>query len=208
MQRINMISQIKYLKQQMKNYKILISLLLIIGFSFLFGCRKDEMSRKELKEYMRSDKNGVKQIKEYNGIKAEAFLIRPELIGDLYKRNPNTLDSLRYFMISFSKDGREALPQAGDIDKYSQLLNNLSFPSAQKCYVIEGNNDTLQIVNSSFSNTYGTGPSNNLLLVFKSKKIQSDCRLILEEIGFGFGKMKFGFKKKDIENFYSIHLTD
>jgi len=181
-------------------------LFILMFFSFLLGCAPDRMNIKDTQSYLRNDKNGICKVIQKNGLRLEAFILRPELVFNTTTKK-NTQDSLRYFLLSFSKDGKEALPQVANPNQYANILNNLSFNVAQYCRVIENGRDTLNVNNSSFLNTYGTSASNSLLVVFHSSNPLTECTLELDEIGFGIGQHKMEFKKKDIEKFYNIEIT-
>ena len=109
-------------------------------------------------------------------------------------------------MISFSKNDQEALLQAGGMNAYSQLIENLSFNAAQFCRLIVDKKDTVQLENASFSNLYGTASSNSLLITFKTKLPETQYQLDLDELGFNVGDTKVIFQEKDINQFNNIIL--
>lgn len=162
------------------------------------------MDKQQLQQYLRNEKNGVKKIISYpSGLKMEVYLLRPELVYGK-REMANKLDSIRYFMISFSKNDQEALLQAGGVNAYSQLIENLSFNAAQFCRLIVDKKDTVQMENTSFSNLYGTASSNSLLVTFKTKLPETQYELDLDELGFNIGDTKVIFQKKDINQFNNI----
>jgi hypothetical protein len=168
------------------------------------------MNREQLRAYIYDDSNGLKKVfQDKNGLLFEAYLIRKELIeSGKFKENATANDSLAYFMLSFSRNGRELLGQGNDFGTYATLINNLSFNAAAYCQLLVNEKDTLKLNNSSFVNTFGTASANNLLLVFKTKKSVTDYTLLFEDIGFGTGNQKFLFRKKDIQHLNHIVLKN
>lgn len=166
------------------------------------------MNREQLQNYLHDEENGVKKtINHRSGLKMEVYALRPELIYG--KTKPvNKLDSLQYFMISFSKENREALLQAGAMNTYSKLVENLSYNTSQFCRLIVDKKDTVQLENSTFSNEFGTSPANSLLLIFKTKLPESQYELDLDELGFNIGDTKVVFQKKDLDQFTHINLKN
>ncbi|NQX37565.1 hypothetical protein SAMN05421820_103446 [Pedobacter steynii] len=192
----------------MRNYSQ--QLLLFLISAVCFSCTNKELTRKELLSYVQNEDHGLKKVIDgKDGFKIEAYVLKKELLLNYVNRKKSSFDgdSLSYFMLSFSNKGREALGQTVDFDRYAQLVSNLSFNAKQYC-VLTSRGDTADLVNSYFMNTYGTGASNNLLIVFKKMEKYSDLELIVSEIGFGEGDKKFLFKKRDIERFNSIKVTD
>lgn len=192
----------------MKNYNYhLIGLILLL----LFGCTEKEMNRKELQVFLQNEKNGVKKVFDNkDGLKIEVYALRPELVFPANGKSTlgKSGDSLIYFMVSFSKDGKEALAQSESFDQYAGLLRNLSFNAGDYCFLIKDNKDTLALNNSYFSNTYGTGAANNLYLVYNNKTEVADYKLVLTEFGFGIGKREFVFEQRNINKFNKIHVIN
>jgi len=175
---------------------------------FLAACRPKQMDRQHLNQYVRDEGNGLrKRDSSTNGIKIDVMMIRPELLFDGSKNMKKISDSLRYFMISFNKNDREALLQAGDQSTYSTLVENLSLAVTKYCRLIVDKKDTIQINNYSFSNGYGTAPANNLLLIFKAPTPQKEYDLELDELGLNIGTRKYTFKEEDITNLDNIKIN-
>lgn len=168
------------------------------------------MGREQLRSYINDDSNGLKKVyQDKNGLLFETYLIRKELIeSSKIKDNAYTTDSVAYFMLSFSRNGRELLGQGNDFGTYATLINNLSFNAAAYCQLLVNEKDTIKLNNSSFVNTFGTASANNLLLVFKTPKPVTDYTLLFEDIGFGTGNQKFLFLKKDIQHLNNIVLKN
>lgn len=165
------------------------------------------MNKKDLLSYVRNESNGLKKtVETKGGIKVEVFALRRELLSIKDDQRISIKDSLVYFMVSFSAEGKEALSQVGNFDQYAQLINSLSFNPGQYCKLIS-DRDTLDLVNSYFLNTYGTSSSNNLLVVFKKKDQHADYELVLSDLGFGTSRLKFLFRRKDIEKLQHINVT-
>ncbi|WPU99894.1 hypothetical protein SNE26_28195 [Mucilaginibacter sp. cycad4] len=182
-----------------------LTLFLPVTFMVLISCSPKQMNEQELRKYMLDEKNGVKkEIVDANQLKLEVYLVRSELIND--KKKEDKKDSLRYFMLAFSKNDREALAQYAGQNNYAQLVENLSFNAAKYCRLIINKKDTVQVSNYSFINNYGTSPSNNLLLVFDAPLPESEYELDVDDPGFDISDSKFIFKKTDIKTYYNIKL--
>ncbi len=172
----------------------------------LISCSPKHMNKEELRKYMQDEKNGVKkEIVDAGGLKLDVYLVRSELISDQKKEDKK--DSLRYFMLAFSKNNREALAQYAGEDNYAQLVENLSFNAARYCRLIINKKDTVQVSNYSFTNNYGTSSSNNLLLVFNAPLPESEYELDVDDPGFNMPDSKFIFKKADINTYHNIKIN-
>lgn len=168
------------------------------------------MNCEQLRAYINDESNGLKKVyTDKDGLLFETYLIRKELMEPAnVKEGASTNDSLVYFMLSFSRNGRELLGQGNDFATYATLINNLSFNPAAYCQLLVNEKDTLKLNNSNFVNTFGTASANNLLLVFKITKPVADYTLLFEDIGFGTGNQKFLFRKKDIQRLNHIVLKN
>jgi len=167
------------------------------------------MTNKELSQYIHKEKNGVyKELTTANGIKTEIYMIRPELVYIQPGMKMVSNDSLKYFLISYSKGGREALPQYAGTGSYAALVDNLSFGASKYCRLVLDHKDTIQVNNAQFNNAYGTAPSNTWLLVFKAGLPKDEYELNIDEFGFNTGNTKVVFQKNDIEQLNNIIIKN
>ncbi|MBS7566480.1 hypothetical protein KHS38_18895 [Mucilaginibacter sp. Bleaf8] len=161
------------------------------------------MSQKELSAYIKDTGNSLTyHISNRDSFEMAVSVIRPELLG----KKIQSVQNARYFLLSFSRHGREALSQVGNINKYAQLNNNLSFNLPQYCRLIVDRKDTVRLANYAFNNTYGLAASNNILLVFQLPAAKKNYMLTIDEIGFGLGQQKFEFDRTKVDNLYQISI--
>lgn len=184
------------------------TLSLLFSMFFLVACWHKKMDRQHLNQYVRDEDNGLrKRDSSANGIKIDVMLIRPELLFDGLKNKIKISDSLKYFLISFNKNQREALLQASSQSTYSTLVENLSLEVTKYCRLIVDKKDTIPVNNYSFSNGYGTASANYLLLIFKAPMPQKGYELELDELGLNIGNRKYTFKEEDITNLNNIKIN-
>ena len=194
--------------------------LLVIGVCFA-GCSVSEFdSAEKLSAYIASPDHDLSQRAE-NGEYHFTVTYRPtdllvdQEIGD-GPFNPATVESLRkkyssyyYFILSLSKNGKEALHQVeGGMGQYSELVQTLSFRMNEYVTLTTSAQDTIPVGDFMLNRTYGLSQSTDILFVFNKEKAKDKdwVQFNLNEFGLGVGNQRFRFKTKDLENVPKINF--
>lgn len=185
------------------------------GMALLCACSgtPKTMSRAELVKYIGDKDHGLSQEQEVNGIKVQvtyrpSALLAAQELGNGQLPPAAVVDSVEskykksyYFLLKFSKDGREAIRQLGDFSRYSDMVQVLSFQMPRFVNVTTTAKDTVPLRDFMFDQTYGMSDGNTVLLCFEKEQLQNkkDLEINIAECGFGIGNLKFHFDQKDIE---------
>jgi hypothetical protein len=115
-----------------------------------------------------------------------------------------------YFLLSLSRDGKEALHQVGGMSEYSELVQTLSFRMANYVTLTTASADTVPVGDFILNRTYGLSQSTDLLFVFnKEKTIGKEwVQFNLNEFGLGAGNQRFRFRTKDLEELPGIDFEN
>lgn len=191
---------------------VLLMIVLLLGMLTQQFCRHTEsiVSRDELIKYINNPKNGLVKEQEVNGIAVRVsfqpgdMLVRQELEAGA---DTATIDSLKrkynhqyYFNLKFSKNGKEAIRQLGGFNRYSDMVQVLSFRMAQFVNLTTPMRDTVELSDYIFDQTYGMSNGNTVLLSFDKSQIRGkEIYINLAECGFGTGALQFMFNKNDID---------
>ncbi len=200
-------------------YQIMFSLL-IGGITMLCACSGSPkaMSRVELIKFLGDKDHGLSQEQEVNGIQVKVSYQPSSLLAAQELNNErlpaaSVIDSVEkkykknyYFLLKFTKDGREAIRQLGDFSRYSDMVQVLSFQMARFVNVTTPAKDTVSLTDFLFDQTYGMSDGNTVLLCFDKEKLQNkkEIEVNIAECGFGTGSLKFHFDQKDIERVPSL----
>ena len=194
--------------------------LLITGFC-ISSCSVSEFdSAEKLNEYVASPDHNLSQKAEVSGYhimvtyRPTDLLVDQEIGNEPY--NPSSVESLRrkysnyyYFILSLSKDGKEALHQVeGGMEQYSELVQTLSFRMNEYVTLTTSAQDTIPVGDFMLNRTYGLSRSTDLLFVFNKEKAKEKdwVQFNLNEFGLGVGSQRFRFKTKDLEDVPKINF--
>jgi len=183
---------------------------------FFISCEEnlpDKLSKTELVKYISDKKHGLAQEQEVNGIKVRlsyqpsSMLVVQELQEEqkrdtvLIKELENKYRDRYYFLLKFSRNGKEAIRQLGGFSRYSDMVQVLSFQMNRFINLTTAQKDTVELGDYLFDQTYGMSDGNTLLMSFKKKKIEhsSAVEINIGECGFGTGALKFTIERKDID---------
>jgi hypothetical protein len=186
----------------------------------LQGCSGAEVeSLDELRRYLADPAHQLTQEKEANGIKCVAQYRPTDVI--LYQHAADItstgIDSLRsrfddkmYFVLSLSKDGREALHQLDNYSEYSSVLHTLSFEMNMKVKLITDKNTSRQPLDFALNRTYGIDQATDLLFVFDRKDLNDSewIEFRVAEFGLGLGDLAFTFLMSDIEKTPRLKIAE
>ncbi len=188
-----------------------ISMLLML---LVWSCTPKHLSEDELKAYVaeREDLSKSMRPKGYRvtvTYRPTDLLIAQELGGE-FAVNTEELTRLQkkyepwyYFILSLSKDGKEALYGAGSgYDQFSDMVQTLSFRMAGYVNMTTAGKDTIEVADYVFPRTYGMGGSTDLMFVFNKEETLDDewVQFNMKEFGMGLGNQTFRFKGEDLEN--------
>ncbi|MBO9660635.1 MAG: hypothetical protein J7527_17570 [Chitinophagaceae bacterium] len=174
---------------------------------------KQPVSRTEMVKYIRAKKNGLTVEQEVNGVTVQ-LSYQPTSLLIAREMNPgDAIDSSKvkeltakysgrdYFLLKFSKDGKEAIRQLGSFSNYSGMVQVLSFQMNRFVNLTTPQKDTVELGDYFFDQTFGMNDGNTLLLSFDREKTRSSrsVEVNIGECGFGTGAIKFVLKRKDME---------
>lgn len=113
----------------------------------------------------------------------------------------NKYDGQYYFKLSYSRAGKEVIRQLGSYDRYSDMLQVMSFEMGKYITAITDTHDTLALADYLFNQEYGMTNANHLVLVFKKQDLEKakNFAITIEEFGLGIGITQFEFKKEDLD---------
>lgn len=190
--------------------------LYVLSLVFFISCEEghgDKISKTELIKYINATKHGLVQEQEVNGTKVRlsyqpsSILVAGEL-QEGQKADTTVMQELEnkykdryYFLLKFSRNGKEAIRQLGGFSRYSDMVQVLSFQMSRFVNLTTAQKDTVELSDYLFDQTYGMSDGNTLLLSFEKKKIEhsSAIEINIGECGFGTGALKFSFERADID---------
>jgi len=193
---------------------IIVVLQAVLVFSMMSCSQtKSKLSKQELAQYISNKKNGLVKEQEINGTRIRLsyqptcmLVIRelePEQKNDsvVIKTLEEKYNSHYYFLMRFSRNGKEAIRQLGSFSSYSDMVQVLSFKMGQFVNLTTAQKDTVQLADYLFDQTYGMSDANTVLLSFEKEKIMDgkSIEINIGECGFGTGALKFVLDKKDID---------
>lgn len=172
------------------------------------------LSREELFRYIGNKQNGLVKEQQANGLtvrlsyQPSSLLVLQEMEAYDNKRGDSVFtrtleekyNKSYYFRLKFSKHNREAIRQLGGFDRYSEMLQVLSFRMGSFIYVTTPQKDTLPLSDYYFDQSYGMSDGNTLLLTFDRSRLKDTEQfdIHLQECGFGTGDLRFSFLRKNL----------
>jgi hypothetical protein len=128
----------------------------------------------------------------------------PAKVNELRKR----YDPYLYFVVSLSKNDREALHQV-DRAQYGDLVQTMSFRMPEYVTMTTSDHDTIPVGDFMLNRTYGMSTSTDLLFVFSREKAKDRewVQFNLNEFGLGVGNQRFRFRTEDLKNVPKIYKT-
>ncbi|MEM1405263.1 MAG: hypothetical protein AAGG59_00700 [Bacteroidota bacterium] len=196
-------------------------LVMVLCMCLSLACTRTYLSEHELQAYIQESEE-LSKTKVYKGYqitvsyKPNDLLIAQELGGEEAKSFIQ-LTELRkkyqdyeYFILSLSKENKEALYKAGGgYDQFSDLVQTLSFRMGNYVNMTTSGSDTIEVADYVFPRTYGMGAATNLMFVFNKKNAEDDewMQFNLKEFGMGLGNKTFRFRRADLEHVPKIDFT-
>ena len=192
----------------------------VVFILFIVGCGNSaHLPPEKLSAFVIDEEHGLKKTAVLNNINIEVtyrpvdLLVYQEIgkqvvdakeIGIIRKKYNQYI----YFVLSLSKDNREALHQAGG-SQYGELVQTLSFRMNDYVTLTTAANDTIPVGDFMLNRTYGMSSSTDLLFAFdKGKTIGQDwIQFNLNEFGLGIGNQRFRFAMEDIEKVPEANFT-
>jgi hypothetical protein len=184
----------------------------VVLASFLvFNCKPRELSLKEFQSFIHDETNGLVKSKEVNGTKVSVSYQPADLwVQQEIEQDVETLsvDSLRkkysshyYFIVSLSRNDKEALHQLYDVEEYSSVVQNLSFRIPQYVTLTTDQQDTVLVSDFMLDRTYGLNDATNVLVVFNKQKVNGNkwVHFNLSEFGLGLGHQRFRFSVRELD---------
>lgn len=162
--------------------------------------------------FLTEGNNGYLQKKTINGIdfkllyKPTDLLVEQELDQNYSSKD---IDSLRanyknhvYFNLSMSKNNEELLSDlSSNRGEFGEMVNTLSFGLTEKIKLITSQKDTIRMLDYSYPRMYGLSKATSLILVFPVVRELNESEsvdLVLADIGYGTGEVKFSFDTSTI----------
>jgi len=172
------------------------------------------LSEKDLKAYLLDRDNGLSKEHVLKGNKSIVtyrptdLLVLQEARGTT-KVDSSTLARLQqkyqnhyYFILSLSKDNKEAEYQQQGMGQFSDLVQTLSFRMPEHVNMTTNSRDTIPVGDYIYPRTYGMSNASTLMFAFNKEKIKNTewVQFNLKEFGLGIGNQNFRFKTSDLEN--------
>lgn len=197
-------------------------LLYSVVIVFLLGCCQrniQSLSRSELIQYANNPDNGLVVSIMAEDLKLTAHYKPKDLILDQHLVSPDiqSLNKLRaelqeydYFIVQFSKEGREIESYfSADTQQSNSLLRYLSGGIDNDFLLVNGR-DTVQVDQTIYTPHYGSATSTSLMLIFKSDILtkNKDITLIYNDSFFKSGQSFFRFDIDEIKHIPKLNLFD
>jgi hypothetical protein len=180
------------------------------------GCSgsKEFSDKNKIIKYLNDEGNGYRKEITSNGVtvsivyQPQSLFIEQEL-SDIKNPAASLVDSIKnkytnsyYFHVTFSREGKEAIRNAGGFGNYSVLLQKLAFQMHDHIQLTTSLKDTVELGDYFFDQTYGMSNGNTLLVRFDKSKIKKaeTLDIHIEECGFGTGNISFRFEKNKLDN--------
>jgi hypothetical protein len=186
----------------------------------LCSCSTSEyLTPDELAVFVRQKEHGLCKVVEKGGVKLEVIYRPTDLLVGQELENPidtTAINRLRkkysshyYFILSLSKDNKEALHQTENLETYSDLVETMSFRMPEYVSLTTSNSDTIAVSDFMLNRTFGMSASTDILFAFDKEKSKNKewVQFNLDEIGLGAGDQTFRFRVKDLENVPQIYRT-
>lgn len=185
----------------------------------MLSCSERELSEQELKAYILNEKNGLHQQRIKNEVTIDVVYKPSELVWknelteivDAKAREELRMnfDSLNYFVLTFSRKGREIENVfVSNPAQFSSVINYLSFEMSKDVYQI-CESDTTHALDVIYTRTFGVSTGTSVMAVFKGnlKEQDSDVKIGFNDNMLGIGAVEFDFKSSDIKNIPPLILN-
>ena len=185
------------------------------------ACSVSEFDSPEaLNAYIQSPGNNLTKSVEANGYDIRVtyrptdLLVYQELEGQTF--DSSKVSALRrkygqyyYFILSLSKDSKEALSVGQGMGQYSELVQTLSFRMQNYVSLTTSSSDTIPLADFMLNRTYGLSRSTEMLLAFDGKNTDGENWLQFNLADFGLGTRSrcFKFFKKDLDRVPHINFV-
>lgn len=209
-----MLNLTKHIKVSKQNLYIFLYMVLLC---LLVSCKPKSLTEDALSSYVKEPENGLSQSYE-NGQHKVVATIRPtDLVIKQLVESPTVkvIDSLQkfyanywYFNVGFSTSKQDMLNvlQVQNYQKFSDVLQTVSFRMSEYAYLTTSNKDTIPLADFSYMRLYGMSRSTDVLMVFENKKAKNTAKhtdwvqLNINEFGAEIGDIRLRFKTNDINN--------
>lgn len=177
------------------------------------------LSEQGLRDYVMEPENGLRKHCEKNGIDVEVIYRPTELIlaqqlqglTDQQERirTIRNFDSLSYFVVKFSRNGKEVENRyARDPEEFLRVTNYLSSGIAKDiCLILS--TDTLFALDAVYARMYGAATATSVMAVFDAdlKEKSGIITFCLDDTELGIGRNSFDFDLSDIKKAPTLNLN-
>lgn len=178
--------------------------ILLSGFLLLsFSCKSSLKSTEDLRTYIADPVHGLYKVEQIRDIQVCLTYLPAELM-DL---NETQTKDKYFFMLSFSKNGKELLSQI-EYPAYSEMIQVFSFRMPAYLSISTGAAEPVQPDDCLFQPTYGIAKESSLLLVFNKEKLKQakSLKLQINEFGLGLGNLCFILDLDDINSIPKLSI--
>jgi len=190
--------------------KVILVVLILIGLAVASCFPPECLTAEELTKYISDPDHGLIQHAEAYGYSIDVTYKPTDLL--VQQETGGRVDAIKiqavrdkyskyyYFILSLSKNNREALHQVG-ADQYGELVQTLSFRMGSYVNLTTSSSDTIPTIDFVMDRTYGLSSATSLLFVFDREKTKDKdwVQFNLNEFGLGVGNQRFRFKTKDLD---------
>jgi len=195
--------------------------ILLTLFTLVFIACGRKLTYEEYINYIKDPDNGLIQERVINGIQMKVTYRPPELLvyQELHDRDSISEEDIKetrerygqqhYFVLSISQGGQEILINAANRQRFSLIVNQLTFQMDRNISLITADKDTLQLLDFHYPRMYATTPSSDIMFAFKKNNQKTKyVELQLDEFGLNTGDTRFRFALKDINKTFQMILID
>jgi len=192
-----------------KEFQILILLLF-----FVVACQPASLTEKELTTFVNDESNGLCKKNNIGEMEVKVTYRPTDLLVARELTTEQAADTAKirvlkkkygkylYFILSLSKNNKEALHQADGFSQYSELVQTLSFRMGEYVNLTTAASDTIPVGDFILDRTYGLSSATNMLFAFNKEKSSGKewVQFNLNELGLGTGNVRFRFLMKNVTN--------
>ncbi len=194
--------------------KQLFCILFIAG---LAGCTNTVNNKSELQAYLLEEDNGVTKVFREDGFDISLTYYPTDLIvarndnpskkqiEHTYKENK----AYWHFILDLSYKGHELTSTKLQTEaSYTKIIEDFSFHMNNYTEAVTVDLDTINLGTTHFSRTYGMTGKNTIILSFPNAELKKSKRfdIVLHNHDWGFGRQRFRFQTKDIDDVPKIHF--
>lgn len=183
--------------------------LILVSF-LLLSCsgQAQRVTEEELNAYVRDPENGLlKRITNERTVLELVYRPKDQVIaqtvgmdGALWGEEQKRLDSLDYFILRLSYDGKEIVNRlAGDTGRFNQAIAYLSAGISNNIRMMFGT-EILRPEQSVYVPTFGSAGAASIMLVFKSSlhARKGPFTIVFDDKVLGTGRSEFNFSCRHI----------